>query len=172
MVKPSVTRSQAVSLATGLFNLSVDTSSDSSVKELDSYYDRNFYIRGTREGIEREFVLKVCNPDDSENRELLDELNAVMVQLDKSGIRCSVPQPTVSEQLLEMREFTATPEGCPVKRAKQESQPKLYNCSVRLFGYIPGETIRNVSCNTDLCFKVGCLAAEVDKVLKVGVSKL
>lgn len=169
MIKPFVTKSQAVNLAKELFGLSVDTTSDSSVKELDSYDDRNFYVRATREGIEREFVLKVSNSDDSANRELLDELNAVMIHLDKNGIRCPVPQVAVSGQLLEMREFTATPESWPVKRAKKkETEEMLYSCAVRLFSFIPGKTIRDITCNTDLCFKVGSFAAEVDKVLEVG----
>ena len=168
MVRPFVTREHAISLASEIFNLDIDSSSQSAVKELGSYDDRNFYVRGTKEGIEREYVLKVSNSDDSEYEGLLEELNTVMLHLDKGGIPCSVPQQTASGKYLELRQFTAMPDSHPVKRAKKdEKEPVLHKHAVRLFTFMPGKTMRDVPNTTDLCFKVGSFAAEVHKVLKV-----
>ena len=168
MIKPFVTREHAISLASEIFNLDIDSSSQSVVKELCSYDDRNFYVRATKEGIEREYVIKVSNSDDSEYEGLLEELNTVMLHLNKEGIPCSVPQQTALGKYLELRQFAATPQSHPVKRAKKdEKEPVLHKYAVRLFTFMPGKTMRDVRCTTDLCFKVGCFAAEVDKVLKV-----
>ena len=171
MIKPFVTREHAISLASEIFNLDIDSSSQSTVKELVSYDDRNFYVRATKEGIEREYVLKVSNREDSEYEGLLEELNTVILHLVKGGIPCSVPQRTALGKCLELRQFVATPESHPVKRAKKdEEEPVLHKYAVRLFTFMPGKTIRDlrdVPCTTDLCFKVGCFVAEVHKVLKV-----
>ena len=171
MVRPFVTREHAISLASEIFNLDIDSSSQSTVKELVSYDDRNFYVRATKEGIEREYVLKVSNREDSEYEGLLEELNTVILHLVKGGIPCSVPQRTALGKCLELRQFVATPESHPVKRAKKdEEEPVLHKYAVRLFTFMPGKTIRDlrdVPCTTDLCFKVGCFVAEVHKVLKV-----
>ena len=171
MVRPFVTREHAISLASEIFNLDIDSSSQSTVKELVSYDDRNFYVRATKEGIEREYVLKVSNREDSEYEGLLEELNTVILHLVKGGIPCSVPQRTALGKYLELRQFAATPQSHPVKRAKKdEEEPVLHKYAVRLFTFMPGKTIRDlrdVPCTTDLCFKVGCFVAEVHKVLKV-----
>lgn len=169
MMRPFVTNRIAVNLAKEIFNLRVNESSASIVKELNSFEARCFYIRGSlpldrgRARREREFTLKVCKLEDFKNRGVVDELNDVLIHVHNHGIPCSVPQRTVAGGLYEMKELTATP-----VRTKDTEQPKnaLYNCVVRLLSYIPGQTMRAIPCGLNTFYKVGCFAAEVDKVLK------
>ena len=171
--KPLVTKDTAVDLAREIFNL-VDVS-PSTVKEFASYDDRNFYLCGknfagsNEQSDNVEFVLKVTNQEDSVT-ELIEESNALMIHLNKNNISCPVPQPTASGKLFEIRQFYKTIENDDQYESDPEDQsnnPILYNCAIRLFNFLPGKVIGYQKCDNDLFYKVGCFAAEVDKVLKV-----
>ena len=64
----------------------------STAKELNSYDDRNFYVR-TDAGVE--YTLKVHNGVESQNKPLLDAQSAMMRHLTASGVTCPCPVPTV-----------------------------------------------------------------------------
>ena len=78
-------------MATHLFNLSI--ADDSSMKELDGYDDRNFYLRGSlnRESNNidtpacKEYVLKIVNGMDSNHEGLIQTQCDVMLFLQARG---------------------------------------------------------------------------------------
>lgn len=163
MIRPLVSPKMAVNLAKKIFDLRVPASP--SIKELDSYEDRNFYIRGSlpRDKQEREYALKVSKYGESERGGILDEISDVMFHLHNNGISCSVPQPTVRGKLYEMKEFAIT----PTAKQGNEIRPEYCGCSVRLLSYVPGEMIRAIPCSLSMFYQVGRFAAKVDKVLEV-----
>lgn len=97
LVRPPPLPSQSVrKLAMDHFPFqSVDTS---TIRELDSYDDRNYHFHGTlAAGNERpipsEYVLKVLNWRESKFPGLVDGFNKVMLHLRDKGYRCSYPIP-------------------------------------------------------------------------------
>ena len=94
--RPSVSADQATALATCLFGLQI--SNLSTVKELESYNDRNFFMRGTllnaqnnEEGSCGEYILKILNPDDTACESLVDVQCEAMMFLRARGYVCSTP---------------------------------------------------------------------------------
>lgn len=168
MIRPLVNLKMAVNLAKKIFNLRVPATL--SIKELDSYEDRNFYIRGTlpHDEQEREYALKVCKYGESERGGVLDEISNVMFHLHNNGISCSIPQPTVRGKLYEMKQFATTPSA----KQSHETRPEYCGCTVRLLSYVPGEMIRALPCSLNMFYQVGRFAAKVDTVLEVSQCNL
>ena len=98
--KPIVTTDQAVAMATQLFNLRI--ADVTSVKELYSYDDRNFFMRGflMREEKEmevsecKEYILKILNHVDSSHECLTEVQCDAMLFLQSRGYHCPVPVPS------------------------------------------------------------------------------
>ena len=98
--KPTVTTYQAVAMATQLFNLRI--ADVTSVKELYSYDDRNFFMRGflMREEKEmevsecKEYILKILNHVDSSHECLTEVQCDAMLFLQSRGYHCPVPVPS------------------------------------------------------------------------------
>lgn len=99
--RPPVSSRQAVTMATRLFNLTIED--PTSVKELDGYEDRNFFMRGSlmREDKEmeeagcKEYVLKIVNHMDSNHKRLIQVQCNAMFFLQARGYRCPTPVPSV-----------------------------------------------------------------------------
>ena len=99
--RPPVTADQAVTIATQLFNLHIED--PSSIKELSSYEDRNFLMRGSlmREEEEVEvsggkgYVLKVLNHVESSHECLTEVQCDAMLFLQARGYHCPVPVPSI-----------------------------------------------------------------------------
>ena len=96
--RPSINKKQACFLANCLFGLHVPDAS--SVKELNSYEDRNFYMRGTLMGTKGEvkaesssdeFILKVLNHVHSTEKGLIAAQSSSMLFLIKHGFHCQEP---------------------------------------------------------------------------------
>lgn len=98
--KPTVTTDQAVAMATQLFNLRI--ADVTSVKELYSYDDRNFFMRGflMREEKEmevsecKEYILKILNHVDSSHECLTEVQCDAILFLQSRGYHCPVPVPS------------------------------------------------------------------------------
>lgn len=98
--KPTVTTDQAVAMATQLFNLRI--ADVTSVKELYSYDDRNFFMRGflMREEKEmevsecKEYILKILNHVNSSHECLTEVQCDAMLFLQSRGYHCPVPVPS------------------------------------------------------------------------------
>ena len=66
----------------------------SSVRELDSYEDRNYYFRGNvlRGGTgTTEYVLKILNSRDSREEAVVDGLSRMVMHLKSKGYNCPYP---------------------------------------------------------------------------------
>ena len=98
--KPTVNTYQAVAMATQLFNLRI--ADVTSVKELYSYDDRNFFMRGflMREEKEmevsecKEYILKILNHVDSSHECLTEVQCDAMLFLQSRGYHYPVPVPS------------------------------------------------------------------------------
>ena len=169
VIRPFVNNRMAVNLAKEIFNLNVNESSSTIVRELNSPEARCFYVRGSLPyGREQEFTLKVCKfADFGEKRGIIDELNDVMISVNNRGIPCSVPQQTSNGELYEMKKLSATRDRDTHEGNNEESEKSPLDCVVRLLSYIPGENMRGAPCDFNMFYQVGCFAAEIDKVLKV-----
>lgn len=169
MSRPLVTREQAISLANEIFGLRVDSRRAKCAKELDSYDDRNFYLYGTKDGQDGEFLLKVYNRC-FEGRELVNAVHQIMFLLRDSGVVCPVPQKTVKGDYVETRHYPLTPRKHAGKKPKTEYD--LFPCTVNLFSFVPGKTVKDYqehghSFKSEMYYKVGQLTADIVNALKV-----
>ncbi|KAJ7388104.1 hypothetical protein OS493_039788 [Desmophyllum pertusum] len=90
-------------MAARLFNLNI--ADPTSIKEMDSYQDRNFYMRGSlmrgdeKMGVSpcKEYVLKVINHVDSNNGCLIEVQGKLMVFLQARGYNCCTPVSSISK---------------------------------------------------------------------------
>ena len=146
VIRPFVNNRTAVKLAKEIFNLNMNESSSTIVRELNSPEARCFYLRGSLpNGREREFTLKVCKfADFGEKHGIVDELNGVMISVNNRGIPCSVPQPTSNGELYEMRKLSATRDRNTQEANNKESENSHLDCVVRLLSYIPGDNMRGI----------------------------
>ncbi|CAB4012978.1 Hypothetical predicted protein [Paramuricea clavata] len=171
MDRPLVTRDQAIDLADEIFGFKVDSSSAKSAKELDSYDDRNFYLRGMKDGKEGEFLLKVYNRC-FEDRKVIDAIHKIMFCLKDGGVICPLPQKTVTGNYLEIRNLPVTPGIQEAKKPKLDEKNDLSLCIVCLFTFVPGKTIKDFqdhghTFKDELFYRVGQIVANVASALKV-----
>lgn len=125
----------------------------SEIKELSSYSDRNFYVRGRRsktctlQGIEEsEYVLKILNSADSEHGDFVDAENEAMTFLRERGFPCSSLFPM--EGRSEMKLLVQVPlcidssgEARSIQEDANRNLPKTDEwCAVRLISFLPGVT--------------------------------
>ncbi|XP_028397482.1 hydroxylysine kinase-like [Dendronephthya gigantea] len=168
MERPLVTRVKAIQLANEIFGLEVDSNSEQSAKELDSYDDRNFYLSGVKDGKAGEFLLKVYNKCYDE-RDLVDAVHKIIFCLLDAGIACPVPQKTLSGDYLEVHNLSSTPIADGAKKPKLDDN--LYPCIVCLFTFIPGKTMNEYkkhghSFKYQLFLQLGQVVAKVSNALK------
>ena len=171
MDRPLVTRDEAIDLADEIFGFKVDSSSAKSAKELDSYDDRNFYLRGMKDGKEGEFLLKVYNRC-FEDRKVIDAIHKIMFCLKDGGVICPLPQKTVTGSYLEIRNLPVTPGIQEAKKPKLDENNYLFLCIVCLFTFVPGKTIKDYqdhghTFKDELFYRVGQIGANVASALKV-----
>ena len=93
--RPPVNSRQAVAMATRIFNLSIKD--PTSVKELVSWQDRNFFMRGSLigEAVCKEYILKITNHLESNHKSLIQVQCDAMLFLQARGYLCPVPVPSV-----------------------------------------------------------------------------
>ena len=140
---------------------------ESSVKQLPSYEDRNYYLTGVTEDygrdgnrLEREFVLKISNS--LKDIEIKMGLNAVMSHLHQQGFEC--PQPLSSRngkgvEILSKKQLLAGDPG-----ANEGEGPKF---CVQLLTFIPGKTMEGIPFTPRLAYEAGRYVGSVDAVLQV-----
>ena len=178
-------------MATHLFNLRI--ADDSTVKELDGYDDRNFYLRGSlnREPNDmdtpacKEYVLKIVNDMDSNHEGLIQTQCDVMLFLQARGYKCPTPVPSIFDTRFVMSKI---PNGPPPdtmasddvgnKRKLAAYGIEIYDgegycretfsvCAVRLLTFVPGKVMNEIQVNTQLLFDAGMAVGRLDQDLKV-----
>ena len=121
--KPTTTPAEAATLARSLYNINAVT----PLKSLDSYDDRNFYVPPTP--TTAAYLLKVHNGVESDNTDILDAQNAIMIFLANEGFTCSVPIESLHGRLTE-----------------STSTPKRW-FAVRLLAWVEGRTLNSLAPN-------------------------
>lgn len=152
--RPPALTSQAVSaLVTTHFNFTSIT--ESAIKSLPCYYDRNYYIQGHRDTDERsEFILKLFNPL-STSYQCLEGIVQVMKHLSSCGITC--PAPLISHTGRELIELSGA------ELLNEASSDNLMKYPVCVLSYIPGEVFDQV----DLKFKSAELISEIGELMGI-----
>ena len=164
LIRPVVDVQKAIGLACSLYGLSI--SYPSLVKELVSYDDRNFYMKGTlmdhENGLqtsECEFVLKILNHVDSENISFVNAQNEVMLYFKKQGFTCQVPLRALNGEYATICGLTSD--------TGREGNHKARVNAVRLLSFVPGKLFKDVPCTPELLFNLGCYVAKMNKALQV-----
>ena len=157
----------------------------SEIKELSSYSDRNFYVRGwrskscmsciTQETAEqREYVLKILNSTDSEHGDFIDAENEAMAFLRARGFPC--PSLFLVDGRSEMKLLVQVPfcidcsgEARSIQEDANRNLPKTDEwCAVRLISFLPGVTAENfgdLSC--EKLFKIGQFVGRLSQNFQV-----
>ena len=190
--RPLVTKCQAVAMATGVFNLEIKN--DSSVKELDSYDDRNFYIQGFLQGASQhsdsptceEFVLKIMNHVDSNHEYLIQTQCNVMSFLRTRGHKCSSPVPSIFGSPFVMckiprnipnNRVALTTDGSKdgfssefeVYHGEEYLEEEYFVCAVMLLRFVHGTVLNETPLTTQLLFDAGMAVGRLDRDLKVNM---
>ncbi|KAJ7384578.1 hypothetical protein OS493_021209 [Desmophyllum pertusum] len=140
-------------MAAQLFNLNI--ADPSSVKELDSYDDRNFFMRGSLMGGKKEmgvsgckeYVLKIANHMDSNHECLIEVQGDVMVFLQARDYNCSTPVPSI---------FKTTFVKCKIPTAAQPDGVSIVTESVAL------DTDNDALKTDSVALETDCVALETD----------
>ena len=145
--KPVVGPIQAASLALELFGLTVEPD---SLKELDSYDDRNFLLQ-TASG--EQYVLKVHNGVDSQRPAFIEAQNEAMgCARNIPGLWCPWPCLSVRDSPIEYAELTL-PDGSPRRHA------------VRCLTFLPARLLGDVVPTCKLLEELGACAAKLNRAL-------
>lgn len=194
--RPLVTKCQAVAMATRVFNLEIKN--DSSVKEMDSYDDRNFYIQGFLQGASQhsdspaceEFVLKIMNHVDSNHEYLIQTQCNVMSFLRTRGHKCSSPVPSIFGSSFVMckiprnipnNRVALTTDGSKdgfrsefeVYHGEEYLEEEYFVCAVMLLRFVHGTVLNETPLTTQLLFDAGMAVGRLDRDLKdLGCPKL
>lgn len=161
--KPIVSPEQAIEVARELFGLQVV---QSSVRDLDSYDDRNFYMRATHSRTElslaadnndassgfQHFVLKVHNGIESLNPSFIECQNLAMDAVRSSGVWCPRALPGLDGAAIAR---TQLPLASGVKR----------NHAVRCLPFRPGGLLADVELSDALLRQLGGVTARVSGAL-------
>ena len=147
--KPVCNHEKAAALALELYGHSADLA---SIKELDSYDDRNFYYRTTAGG--GEFVLKVHNGVESEQPAFIHAQNAAMACVQAApGLWSPSPCLSLAGNTIEFAEL-ALLDGSPRRHA------------VRCLPFKPGKILGDVPPSVALLAKLGQYAGRADAALR------
>jgi len=151
-IKPEVTTEDVHHLVHKFYNLEVV-----SVKELNSYDDRNFFITVKDDSVlpnpsdrcQHGYLLKILNSLDSKAGALIEAQNQMMLFLNQRGILCSKPVRNVEQKLMALTEL-------------RDGENKNI---VRLLTYIPGDILVSVEYTPNLLYQIGEMVAKADLAL-------
>lgn len=152
------------------------------IKELSSYSDRNFYVRGRRNKLctpqeiaeQGEYVLKILNSVDSEHGDFVDTENEAMTFLRERNFPCPVLFPVDGgseiKRLIRVPLCSDSPgEGPSILEDKSGSLAiKDEWCVIRLISFLPGvtaESLGNFSCEN--LFNIGQFLGRLSKSFQV-----
>lgn len=177
--RPLVNIGLAAQLAKKFYNFETI----SEIKELSSYSDRNFYVRGqrnklctTQEAEQGEYVLKILNSADSEHGNFVDAENEAMSFLRERNFPCPILFPVDRgsdvKRLIRVPLCNDSPkEERAIQENKNRNLPKTDECCViRLISFLPGvtaESFGNFSCEN--LFHIGQFVGRLSKSFQVRI---
>ena len=193
--RPYLNKNHAITLAKNLFHLN-NVDRDSSIKELDSYDDRNFYMKGKlgkSQKVPEEFVFKVLNFAYSENVVLVDGYTAVMLFLKKEGFQCPCPLKTAvngrhyvmckfpwksssfdmnGKSQCQSRHENNTQDltdGIIIYSGEEYDRERECVCAVWLLEFIQGKGLHEIPCSSQVLNQCGAYLAKLHVSLKVSI---
>ena len=174
--RPCVSRDFASQLAKKFFNVE----RISEIKELSSYSDRNFYVRGRRNELckiqetaeQREYVLKILNSTDSEHGEFVDAENEAMTFLRERGFPCPLLFPVKGssemKMLVQIPLYNNDSFGEALSFMKEDANSRNEWCVIRLISFLPGVTAESFGkFNCENLFIIGQFVGKLSQTLQV-----
>lgn len=154
----------------------------SEIKELSSYSDRNFYVRGRRSKLctpqeiaeQGEYVLKILNSADSVHGDFVDAENEAMTFLRERNFPCPILFPmdggSESKRLIRVPLCNDSPkeESSILEDESRKLTKKDEWCVIRLISFLPGvtaESLGNFSCEN--LFNIGQFVGRLSKSFQV-----
>ncbi|XP_077989763.1 hydroxylysine kinase-like [Glandiceps talaboti] len=136
--RPKLSIDDARKLFNRLSGLAVD-----EIKELDSFWDRNFYISTSRNQHSLHLVMKVLNANDSANLPFVQGLIQTLLYLGDNGINCPKPVKLMDGKYISRQQLTEAQycaiymqiyiEGFPLGTLDDAYSPSIaYSCGVFL----------------------------------------
>ncbi|PAA51274.1 hypothetical protein BOX15_Mlig030284g1 [Macrostomum lignano] len=158
IIRPLVTREQAVKLCQELYNFNAVT-----CKELVSYDDRNFLVTGnfignTSDSVEtaqepHSFVLKIANSLESQG-DILEQQCRLMQSLSEAGLKVQSVMKTVSGTIVDKKLLT-TPADSSGRMVDRRH-------AVRMLTYLPGVPLGELPLTADMLESVAKEIGRVD----------
>ncbi|MCL4132682.1 UNVERIFIED_CONTAM: hypothetical protein GTU68_049946 [Idotea baltica] len=135
------------------------------VKKLNGYDDKNYYIKVGQESenphlkktAKNGYILKVLNSETSKQQAIIEGQNSIMHFLSKNEVCVPMAQKDVNGQFLSKQVITS--------KCTEMHKTSPENI-VRLFSYIPGKLMMEVTYTKQLLFEVGQITGKIDNVLK------
>ncbi|XP_045581931.1 hydroxylysine kinase isoform X2 [Procambarus clarkii] len=166
IIRPLVKQSDIPQLVNRIFGLTTV-----SVKELNSYDDKNFHIKvestinnpHIKEIFPNGYVLKILNSMDSMNEKLVDAQNEAMLFLHSRGFNVPEPQKNIHGTFKTLERFSMSSDEL-VKNNVNEQLCGLH--IVRLLTFIEGKILHQVPYTAELSFECGAYIAKLDNELK------
>lgn len=158
VIRPTMGKEVAIKLALRLFGLTV-----TSIKELDSYDDRNYLIKVEGESTNPHikepspdgYVLKITNSLDSNNSKIMASQGEMMLFLHSRGFKVPKPEKNVHGSHLSYAKISGEEVG-------EEGGENI----VRLLTFIPGKILHQVPTTPQLFYEVGVFTSKMDTALK------
>lgn len=185
-----VTKHQAAILVARLFNLSIPD--PSSVKELGSFDDRNFYIRQSllneKENTSdcKEYILKIASHVASNHDCLIETQHSAMLFLHSRGYQCPTPVPSIfgtsfvmckiprngpcdviAFETDDVSSIGYSEDGIEIYDGEEYSEEEYFVCAVRLHCFVPGKPLNEIPLSSQLLFDAGLTVGRLDQDLKV-----
>ncbi|XP_042884906.1 hydroxylysine kinase-like [Penaeus japonicus] len=165
IIRPMLKKADVPALVAKVYGLSVV-----SVKELNSYDDKNYLIQvqskinntHMTDLCPHGYVVKVTNSLDSKNTNLIAAQNEMMLFLHSRGINVPKPEKNVHGTYM-MREKLKVDMDDFVKNNTDECPSGEY--MVRMLTFVPGKILHQVKYTSQLFFECGELAAKMDNEL-------
>ncbi|XP_077996807.1 hydroxylysine kinase-like [Glandiceps talaboti] len=143
--KPKLSMEYAEELAKKLSGLEIER-----VKELDSFYDRNYHITGQVDQGQTQVVMKIINTVESKNVSFFDGLVELLLHLRENGIKCPQPCKLTNGEYMSV-----------------ETIPDSGHHIVYCLTYLDGIQLAQVEDESPAMYhSAGALLAELDIVLK------
>jgi hydroxylysine kinase len=138
---------------------------ENSVKEIESYDDRNYYIKGYKKGLSvtdggssheeeaQKYLFKVHNGVESKREAQIDAQNSIMIYLRDQNIQCPVPQVNTGGTTIAYVDLniSSTPENNDGNKSRKITRKH----AIRLLSWVEGETLNSSNVTLSKLISVG-----------------
>ena len=160
LIPPVLSNKRVSELVQGHY--AVSSVDPSSIKLLNGYEDRNYYLKGCHGNSEgEEYVFKVMNRKDSQFPEFFDALSKLMFFIKRENLTCSLPVQPIT-----------VPNGTfivPLKRSFMLQSDVEEDCTYvgMMLTYLPGQTMAKIERSPILLYDVGKFVGKLITSLQV-----